>query len=252
MNRWPRLALGQYNMSALKSAVQWIDPAATTSFRYIKTGRERGVEVASEGGLRSSPCQPTSRFDKGFARSAVIARQVQQRDVNAGPLSRAALDNRLHPERGVSDVAHLHAIRTASQESARELLARVDLWKCARVKDAVELLTVRHSNNQKITWCKTIQKYWTIEQSAQSHWSFEMQSATAGVQGRDVTRLYGARARNKFGASILETKVFQSKCVVLKKVLATFLGLFGTGGIVPSFPPLLCPWFRRRNSLTEN
>jgi len=68
-----------------------------------------------------------------------------------------------------------------------------------------------------------------------------MQSATAGVQGRDVTRLYGTRARNKFGASILETKVFQSKCVVLKKVLATFLGLFGTRGIVPSFPPCYAP-----------
>jgi len=49
--------------------------------------------------------------------------------------------------------------------------------------------------------------------------------------------------RNNFAAPMFEPKVFRRKCTVLKKVLATLLGLlggvqwFGAWGIVPPYPP---------------
>ena len=44
------------------------------------------------------------------------------------------------------------------------------------------------------------------------------------------------RARNKFGAPCSSPRSFGSKCTVLKKLLATVLGLIGARGIVPSYP----------------
>jgi len=67
-----------------------------------------------------------------------------------------------------------------------------------------------------------------------------VQASLVSSLTRGVTRLYGARGRRKFGAPMFETKVFRSKCTVLKKVLVILLGIFGAPRS-DSAPRELCP-----------
>jgi len=57
---------------------------------------------------------------------------------------------------------------------------------------------------------------------------------------RGVPRSDGAWVKSKFGAPC-SNRSFGSKCSLLKKVLATLLGLFGARGIVLSFLPTVYP-----------
>jgi len=62
---------------------------------------------------------------------------------------------------------------------------------------------------------------------------------------RGVPKLDGARGKKQFWGP--NQRSFRSKCSILKKLLATWLGLFGASqwfgiqGIVPSSPPVVAP-----------
>jgi len=61
-------------------------------------------------------------------------------------------------------------------------------------------------------------------------------------------------ARNKFGAPMFEPKVFWGKCAIVKKVLATLLGLVGSPSDLE--PKALCticlPFVTPLNCLQDN
>jgi len=64
-----------------------------------------------------------------------------------------------------------------------------------------------------------------------------------------VTRLDGARDKKQVCRPHVRTcRRFGSKCTVLKKVLGTFLRLFGARGVVPPLPPPYAPDGQRKES----